>query len=384
SIKILSGKIDYNLRFGKNNSFQAGWKSSHISTDNTAAYENFDGLNWTPDYNKSNHFLYKENIHALYSSIETRRKKISMQLGLRYEFTGYDAHQLGNVQQKDSAFSRNYDGFFPSGYISYELDSSNTLTLTAGRRIDRPAFQKLNPFTFIINKYTYQTGNPFFLPQYSWNFELSHQYRNLLTASVSYSHIKNYFSQLFLTDTAKGILYYSEGNVGRAHTIGVSVMLNVSPFKWWSLTAQAVYNHKDLKGYNGNVNFRSNINQLNINISNQFSFLKVYTGEISGFYTSRARNDLQEVLYPTGQVSLGISRPVLKKKGTLKFSARDIFYTNAMEGLTQFDRATEYFILWRDSRVFNLSFTYRFGKAYKAGKRSSGSAGDEMQRVGNG
>ena len=75
SIKILSGKIDYNLRFGKNNSFQAGWKSSHISTDNTAAYENFDGLNWTPDYNKSNHFLYKENIHALYSSIETRRKK---------------------------------------------------------------------------------------------------------------------------------------------------------------------------------------------------------------------------------------------------------------------------------------------------------------------
>ncbi len=384
SIKILSGKIDYNLRFGKNNSFQAGWKSSHISTDNTAAYENFDGLNWTPDYNKSNHFLYKENIHALYSSIETRRKKISMQLGLRYEFTGYDAHQLGNVQQKDSAFSRNYDGFFPSGYISYELDSSNTLTLTAGRRIDRPAFQKLNPFTFIINKYTYQTGNPFFLPQYSWNFELSHQYKNLLTASVSYSHIKNYFSQLFLTDTAKGILYYSEGNVGRAHTIGVSVMLNVSPFKWWSLTAQAVYNHKDLKGYNGNVNFRSNINQLNINISNQFSFLKVYTGEISGFYTSRARNDLQEVLYPTGQVSLGISRPVLKKKGTLKFSARDIFYTNAMEGLTQFDRATEYFILWRDSRVFNLSFTYRFGKAYKAAKRSSGSAGDEMQRVGNG
>ena len=50
-----------------------------------------------------------------------------------------------------------------------------------------------------------------------------------------------------------------------------------------------------------------------------------------------------------------------------------------MEGLTQFDRATEYFILWRDSRVFNISFTYRFGKAYKAGKRSGGSAGDEMQ-----
>ncbi len=384
AIHIVSGKVDYTQRFGKNSTLQSGWKSSHISTDNTAAYQNFDGTAWNEDYNKSNHFLYKENIHALYSSLETKYKKFSLQAGLRYEYTGYDANQLGNVLQKDSAFSRNYSGLFPSGYISYQADSSNSFTVTIGRRIDRPAFQKLNPFTFIINKYTYQTGNPFFLPQYSWNIELGHQYKSIVTTSVSYSIIKNYFSQLFLTDTAKGILYYSEGNVGRTHNIGLSATLIVSPFKWWSLTAQAVFNHKELKGYNGNANFRSDINQLNINISNQFTVLKKYTAEISGFYTSRARNDLQEVLYPTGQLSLGVARPVLKKKGTLKFSARDIFYTNAMEGLTQFTKATEYFILRRDSRVFNLSFTYRFGKAYKTVKRSSGSAGDEMERVGNG
>ena len=54
-----------------------------------------------------------------------------------------------------------------------------------------------------------------------------------------------------------------------------------------------------------------------------------------------------------------------------------------MEGLTQFPNATEYFIVRRDSRVVNIAFTYRFGKAYKAAKRSSGSAGDEMQRVGS-
>ena len=147
---------------------------------------------------------------------------------------------------------------------------------------------------------------------------------------------------------------------------------------------QAIFNHKELRGYNGNVNFKSDINPLNINLNNQFSFAKKYSGEISGFYTTRARNDLQERLYPTGQLSVGVSRPVLKKKGTLKVSLRDIFYTNAMEGLTQFDTATEYFIVRRDSRVVNLSFTYRFGKAYKTTKRSSGSAGDEIQRVGNG
>ena len=384
AIKIISGKIDYTRRFGKNNTLQSGWKSSHISTDNIAAYENFDGTVWREDYNKSNHFLYKENIHALYSSLETKYKRFSMQGGLRYEYTSYNANQLGNVLQKDSAFSRNYSGLFPSGYITYELDSSNSLTFTAGRRIDRPAFQKLNPFTFIINKYTYQTGNPFFLPQYSWNMELSHQYKSILTTTVSYSIIKNYFSQLFLTDTINDILFYSEGNVGRARNFGLSSTLVISPFKWWSLTAQATYNHKELKGFNGNVNFKSDINQLNLNLNNQFIILKKYTAEISGFYTSRARNDLQELLYPTGQLSLGVSRQLFKKKATLKFSARDIFYTNAMEGLTQFAKATEYFIVRRDSRVFNLSFTYRFGKAYKIAKRSSGSAGDEIDRVGNG
>ena len=214
--------------------------------------------------------------------------------------------------------------------------------------------------------------------------EISHQYKAWLTTTVSYSIIQNYFSQIFLNDTAAGLLYYSQGNVGRTHNLGLSSVVILSPTKWWSFTLQALYNHKELKGFNGDANFKSNINQLNINMSNQFTFAKIYSGELSGFFTSRARNDLQEVLYPTGQLSLGVSRPVLKKKGSLKLSFRDLFFTNAMEGFTHFTKATEYFILRRDSRVINIAFTYRFGKAYKTTKRSSGSAGDEMERVGNG
>jgi len=83
-------------------------------------------------------------------------------------------------------------------------------------------------------------------------------------------------------------------------------------------------------------------------------------------------------------LSAGIARPVLKKKATLKLSMRDIFFTQTMEGLTQFQSAQEYFIIHRDSRVVNLAFTWRFGKALKQIKHSSGGAGDEMERVGNG
>lgn len=384
SIKILSAKADHTLRFGKNSTLLSGVKTSHIRTDNIASYQNLSGATWQEDYGKSNHFIYSENINAVYSSLQTKYKRFSIQAGLRYEATGYDAHQLGNIQVKDSAFNRNYSGLFPSGYITYQADTANAFTFTAGRRIDRPVFQVLNPFTFIINKYTYQNGNPYIVPQYSTNLELSHQYKEWLTTTVSYSFIKNYFSQLFLTDTATGLLYYSQGNVGHVHNIGASITLVLSPTKWWSFTLQPFFNHKELKGFNGNANFKSDINQLNVNMSNSFTFAKIYSGELSGFYTTRARNDLQERLYPTGQLSLGVSRPVLKKKATLKLSLRDLFYTNAMEGLTQFATATEYFIVRRDSRVINISFTYRFGKAFKATKRNSGGAGDEMERVGNG
>lgn len=382
-IKIASGKADYTLKINKSSTFEAGVKFSSSNTDNLAAYQNLLGGAWVDDNTKSNHFIYKENINAIYSSFEKKYGKISIQAGVRYEHTGYKAHQLGNAIQKDSAFSRNYGQFFPSGYISYQADTSNSFTLTASRRIDRPVFQNLNPFYFIINKYTYQTGNAYLLPQYSWNFELTHQFKELLTTSVSYSNIKNYFSQLFLADTAKGILLYSQGNVGSTYTLALSSAVSVSPASWWSVTAQAIYTHKHLKGFNGN-SYTSNINQLNLNANNQFHIGKIYTVEVSGFYTTRARNDVQELLYPTGQLSAGIARPVLNKKGTLRFSARDIFHTNAMEGFTSFPNATEYFIIHRDTRVYTLSFTYRFGKTFKTAKHTDGSATEEMERVGSG
>lgn len=378
TLKILTGKTDYSHQLNSGAKVEAGFKLSHIKTDNKAIYLYNDGSGWLPDYGKTNQFLYTENIQAVYSSFDTKWNKFSLQAGLRYENTNYDANQLGNPVRKDSSFSRQYGGFFPSGNLTWELDSSNSLTITAGRRIDRPAFQRLNPFVFIINKYTYETGNPFFRPQYSWNLEVSHQFKNALTTTLSYSIIKDYFSQIFLTDTS-GILYYSQGNVGKVHIAGLSVSTNLKLFSWWTLSGQALLNYKKLKGYVWN-DFESDIWQFNISANNQFVIGKNYTAELSGFFTGPARNDLQESLLPTGQLNIGVARTVLKKKGTLKLNVRDMLHTQIMAGNTDFQYADEYFRFRRDSRVITLAFTYRFGKPLKAIRRSSG-AEDEMQRV---
>ncbi|HVS98193.1 MAG TPA: outer membrane beta-barrel protein [Puia sp.] len=382
TIDIYSAKLDATTSLGKSTTLQTGLKVSSSHTDNAATYQDFENQQWSVDETRSNHFVYQENIRAAYGSVEGKFRRLGYQAGVRYEQTAYTAKQFGNSLQKDSSFSRDYGSFFPGGYLSWTIDSLQNLTLTIGRRLDRPPFQTLNPFLYIINKYTYETGNPYLLPQYSWNFELAHQYAERFTTTLSYSRLSNYFSQLFLSDATGAILFYTQGNVGTVDNVGIAENLDIKPARWWALQLGAFFNHKHFRGFNGN-DYSSKIDQLTLNINNQLTFADGYAAELSGFYTTRARNDIQELLYPTGQASIGASKAVLKKKGTIRLSFRDIFYTNAMEGLTSFPDATEYFKIKRDSRVVALSFTWRFGKSYKPARRHEGPT-EEEERVQNG
>jgi hypothetical protein len=382
TINIFSGKLDGTAKIGPDASFQAGLKSSSSHTDNTAIYENWLNQQWVKDFDRSNHFTYQENIQAAYASYDGKTRRFSYQAGLRFEYTAYTARQSGNSQQPDSNVSRNYASLFPNTTVSYKLDSSNSLALIVGRRTDRPIYQYLNPFAYVINKYTYVTGNPYLLPQYTWNFELSHQYKDLLTTGISYSLTSNYFSQLFLADTTKTILYYTQGNVGHVYNIGITASLNLHPASWWSVQLSAVFNHKQLRGFNGNE-YTTSISQLHVNADNQLTFGNGFTGEISGFYNTRSRVDIQELLYATGQLAAGVSKAVLKKKGTVKLGIRDIFRANVMEGLTSFPNATEYYQYKMDTRILTLTFIFRFGQSFKSSRHEDGAA-EEKERVQNG
>jgi outer membrane receptor protein involved in Fe transport len=382
-IHILSAKLDYTRRISSVK-WDLGWKTSHIQTDNLAQYDYLQAGTWLDDLGKSNHFLYNENIHALYTSAETKKGRWNVQAGLRYEYTAYNARQLGNAVIKDSSFNRQYNSLFPTAFITYTADSLHSFTFSAGRRIDRPAFQKLNPFVYIINKYTVQEGNPYFLPQYTWNIEFTHVYKGILSTSVNYNFIHDYFSQVFLSDTATGMIIYTEGNIGKMQHYGLSVSAQVSPLSWWSLTTEADLTHKKIEGFLWN-HYKASITQFSMSLNNQVHFTKGWAAELTGFYISKSQNDLQEVLQPTGQVSLGMSKQVLKNKGSVKLTARDIFYTQAMEGLTHFQYVNEYFKLQRDTRVITLSFTWRFANGVKTqARRATGASADEIERVENG
>jgi outer membrane receptor protein involved in Fe transport len=373
NIDIVTGKADYIETWKNGYKLETGWKSSLVETDNRASYF----LNTSPDYGKTNHFLYKENIHAAYVNVEKKSAKWTLQGGLRYENTSYNAAQLGNAVRKDSSFSRNYDGLFPGLLVSVQSDSNNTFSFSAARRIDRPVFQSLNPFVFVINKYTYESGNPYFVPQYTWNTEFTHSYKNILVTSLSYSITKDYFSQIFLQDST-GIITYTSGNLDKMENVGLSVSVQISPASWWSLSGQANVNYKFIKGFVWDER-RASLVQGGVNMNNQFTFAKGWSGELSGYYTLKEQ-ELQEITDPTGELAIGLAKKVFKEKGTIKLSLRDAFHSWWMKGFTTFEKSTEYFKITRDTRVLTLAFTYRFGGQIRSTHRNTG-AEEEMNRV---
>ncbi len=237
-IDIYSAKFDYAQNFLKGK-LEAGAKTSYVSTNNAANYYNITAYGEEVDYGKTNNFLYKENIHAAYLNYNRQFKKIGIQAGLRYEYTEMRGDQFGNTQRPDSSFDRGYGNLFPTIFISYQASKNHQWGFNTGRRIDRPAYQDLNPFLFFLDQYTYQAGNPFIKPQYSNNVEVSHTFKGFLTTTVNYSYTKDFqtetFEQAKLPNGEDGYAtIVRQGNIGSRNSGGIAVSAQFPVQKWWT------------------------------------------------------------------------------------------------------------------------------------------------------
>ncbi|HLZ89521.1 MAG TPA: TonB-dependent receptor [Puia sp.] len=385
AINIYTFKTDYTRPLAKGYKLETGIKLSYVNTDNTANY--FNVLNNVPevDTTKTNHFLYKENINAVYINMTKQYKKLGVQLGLRAENTNYSGHQLGNglsVINRDSSFSRSYINLFPTAYLSYTINDKNQLSLNYGRRIDRPAYQDLNPFLFFLDQYTYQAGNPYLQPQYTNNVELSHTWRHMLTTTLNYSYTSDFFSETFEQSGQATIV--RNGNIGSRQNAGVAVSAQLSIAKWWTSILYTNLNYSKFSGMLYGENISVDATTLLLNVNNQFTFPGGWSGEVSGFYRTKGVEG-QVVIYPLGQASAAVSKKILHDKASVKLAMRDIFYTNHPHGYINFQQTEATFSNQRDSRQVACTFTWNFGKPFKGvGSRRNSGAGEEENRVKSG
>lgn len=381
NINIQTGKIDYTNPFKKGGKFDAGIKVSIVNTDNTADFFDVIGNISTPNYVFSNRFQYKENINAAYINYSRDWKKISVQSGLRLENTNITGRQLGNPVVKDSSFQRNYTNLFPTLYIAYRFDSTQThqLVFSAGRRINRPNYQDLNPFTYPLDLYTYYGGNPFLQPTFAYTFELSHTFKNKITTSVEYSIVNNLIQE---TNEQRGTVYYSRpGNFGKQIVYGVDVTGNFQLTKWWMLQVYTEFKNLGYKSLIYGQVLDENKFYWYIGPTNQFTITKNLSAELAGSYQTRILV-AQFLTIPVWQMRAGLSQKILKGKGSLKLNVSDLFYTNQPGGdIRNIANSKANWLSYLDSRVVTLAFAYRFNKGKSLNARKSGGSDDEKGRI---
>lgn len=386
-INIYSIKSDYVHPLKKGARIEAGIKSSYVKTDNLVDYVRGFRNVWTPD-SRNNHFIFDENINAAYLNVGKQFKKWSLQAGVRVENTNSEGFQKAN----NSTVNKHYTNVFPSAFISHTLDKNNQLTLSVSRRVQRPNYQDLNPFTFFLDSLSYRQGNPYLGPQFSYNYELSHTWRSKITTTLNYSTTTDVISQIVRQQRGNNneiISFLTVDNIAGRINKGISISAPLPLAKWWNATFSGnVYNNHYTGTYITTENNQPKINDIDLqytsfsfNISNIFTFKKSWTGEVSGFYNHRALQGLT-VAEPVGMINFGLAKNnLLKGKGSLRINARDPFNFQRFKGKTRYANIDSEMYNRFDNRNYGFTFSYRFGKGQNAQRRRDGQQ-EEQNRVG--
>jgi hypothetical protein len=385
-IKINSIKADYEQNFMKGK-LGIGAKSAWVETDNNFQRYNVYDSGEELDHDRSNHFVYDENINAGYVNYNRQYKKFMFQAGLRIENTVSEGVSTGlkndgsSYVSGNSSFKRTYTDLFPSAAITFNKNPMKQWSLSYSRRIDRPAYQDLNPFEFKLDEYTFQKGNINLRPQYTNSFGITHTYKYKLNVNLNYSHVTDMFTQLI--DTAeKSKAFISKKNLATQDIASLTISYPFQ-YKAYSLFTNISGNYSKYHADFGEGR-KVNLDAFGFNFfaQNSLKFAKTWTAELSGFYNAPTIYQGSFKGRAIYSVDAGLQKQVMKGKATIRTSVSDVFHTMRFRATSDFAGQTTKFSSRWESRQFKLSFNLRFGNnGVKPARQRAGGAEDELKRV---
>lgn len=377
-IDIYTAKADYEKRFDASGlSLSAGAKFARVISDNIFDFYNENGQDYELDVLQSNQFIYTEDVAAAYvNALYPISKQVTIQAGLRWENT----HSVGDLKrhpsqesQADDKVERQYDNFFPSAALTYNVNDAHGFAFSYSRRVDRPVYSTLNPFEVRIDDISFRKGNPFLNPQFSNNYELKYILKGSTTFGLSYSKsIDNIVNIIELDRANPDRIFVNFRNMATRDYYALNVGTPTTINSWWNgfinLTVYQSSFNADFPEFSFNI--KSPIS-VNLFAQQTFTLGNDWTFEASGWYNSSTLTDNGFEVIPMGSLDLGIQKKILNGNGSLKLSYSDLFltanwvgYNNAVDGLTV-HTFTE-----RETRILQLNFNYRFGKNTVKGSRN--------------
>lgn len=379
TIQIFTLKSDYERKIYDINC-SAGYKISSVETQNTFDFYNVENNIDIKDPTRSNTFNYTEKVNAVYINANRKIKKVSIQLGFRYEYT----HSVGTLTSQLSTpepVDRTYGNLFPSAAITYALNTKNTLNLTYSKRIDRPDYQSLNPFENKLDELTYQKGNAFLKPQYAHAFELSHVFMEFLTTSIGYTRTNDFISEIIDTLNGKAS-YLTLTNLDYVNNYSFNIGLPIAIKKWYMgyINFNLFHNDYHANSFNGKQ-ISLNNTAYTIYINNSFTLKKGWSIDLSGWYNSPTimiSTFLSNRMY---SIDIGIKKKLWKGNGDIKLNFSDIFRGQIWSGVNNFGGYSMNASGGYESTQVRLNLSYRIGNSVLKNEQRKIGLEDEKNRI---
>lgn len=358
--------------------------------------------------NISSTYKYTDKVYAAYANYSQKAGKWNYQVGLRAESSTYNGSTIGrDVLGRDSISSFNVDfplSLFPSAFLTYKLSDKEDLQFNYSRRINRPNFFQLIPFTDYSDPYNLSVGNPRLKPEFTNSFEIAYNNNYKRGANFLANGYFKYNTNLITRyqyldknpDTAHhysssdSVLFNTYLNANNSVTYGIELTNRMPITKWWDMTV------------NFNLfNSRINVNDPKLpNISNKrtswfvkwnnsVKFLKTFSFQFSGDYYAKTVlpqsggggggmrggggggfgggpvATAQGYINPRYGFDAAIRKDWTWKGGnsaSLTISMNDVFRTQFFSTYSESDFLRQTSRRRRDPQIVRINFGYRFGK----------------------
>jgi outer membrane receptor protein involved in Fe transport len=389
-------QTDFDNPISDKKKIEAGGRASVRNYNNSTENLIYDYL--LSDYgiriSPFDHYTFTDQVYAAYFTFTNQLKKFGYQVGLRAENSYYH----GELTDVNRTFTHEYPvSLFPSTFLSYKLNDKNDVQLNYSRRINRPTFFQLLPYTDYSDSLNLSRGNPDLKPEFTNSFELAWQKtfsrKNTLITSIYFKNtddlITRFQLQEFDTVLNRTSIVSTYLNANSSYAYGAEITAQNTLTKWWDVSL-------NINAYNSSIN-GSNLAQSLSNeqfswftkLNTTFRFLKNFSLQVTGEYQSKTSLQVssggggehgggrgggggffggssataQGYIQPSYGVDAALKYEFLKNKNaSLTFNVSDIFKTKKNETYSESPFFTQTTIRKRDPQVFRLNFNYRFGK----------------------
>ena len=180
---------DYTNPITKNLKLEAGLRAQiNKTTQNSDLYYLLSG-DPVKSPRSSIHYNNTNDVYAAYATITSSIKNFGYKIGLRAESSDYN----GTLNDTGHYSNKYPISLFPSVFLSQKLGEKQELQLNFSRRINRPNFFQLIPYTDITDTLNITKGNPDLVPEFTNSFEFSYsktygKTNNTFLASIYYKH----------------------------------------------------------------------------------------------------------------------------------------------------------------------------------------------------